>query len=362
MTQNFIQPKGTLNTQTNVDDLTKQYAQMFANNQLQGQVQDTNPLRQTVNDLLQSKLLKEIEMPKYTTIQDIFNAQKGDKLNTFAEFLNNPQTMRMIGNFMSKYGYNPQTGKIGNVMEDSAKMQEALMQNKQQQAMKQMQEQYNLTQDLNKSFMQSDIADADRKAKQELAKEELDWKKAENALDRALKREELNAQIQHQRAMEGLARERLSNSGGTVTGGASNTSGLTPKQIQKNQEMLNSLNVVQSQMDRFANSFDKVRPTKLGALVANAYAGGGFGNSAESNFNAQRTLLFNKIARELGGEKGVLSDQDIKRIEGSLPSLSDSLPQKRAKMKAVYDLLEDRKSQYNIGTSSGKKDSLGLGI
>jgi hypothetical protein len=68
----------------------------------------------------------------------------------------------------------------------------------------------------------------------------------------------------------------------------------------------------------------------------------GFQTKEEANFDSQRTLLFNKIARDLGGEKGVLSDQDIKRIEKSLPSYTDSAVQKQAKMQAIYDLLNDR--------------------
>ena len=217
---------------------------------------------------------------------------------------------------------------------------------------------------MNNAFNQRDIADENNKRMRELAEMQNQWQKERFAQEMALRQQQLNAQIQHQRAMEGLARERLNNSGGGVpTGGAANTSNLSPKQIQKNQEMLNSLNAVQSQMDRFANSFGKVRGSKAGALLADAYAKGGFGNQAEANFNAQRTLLFNKIARELGGEKGVLSDQDIKRIEASLPALSDSLPQKRSKMQAIYDLLDDRKSQYNIGGNiSSNNDPMGLGL
>jgi hypothetical protein len=70
----------------------------------------------------------------------------------------------------------------------------------------------------------------------------------------------------------------------------------------------------------------------------------GFQTETEANFNSQRTLLFNKIARDLGGEKGVLSDQDINRIEKSLPNYTDSYAQKQAKMAAIYDLLQDRLS------------------
>lgn len=108
---------------------------------------------------------------------------------------------------------------------------------------------------------------------------------------------------------------------------------------------------VEQQLNNFKNSFKKVdNPIRYRA----------FGGASklfntltpeESNFNSQRTLLFNQIARKLGGEKGVLSDQDIKRIEAALPSLSDTQEQKEAKMQAVYDLLEIKKGNSLNGLS-----------
>jgi hypothetical protein len=105
---------------------------------------------------------------------------------------------------------------------------------------------------------------------------------------------------------------------------------------------LNNLNAVSSQLQRFENTFknmpNKIESNTLGRLRAAT----GFQTKEEANFNSQRQLLFNKIARDLGGEKGVLSDQDIKRIEGALPNYTDSYAQKQAKMAAIYDLLNDR--------------------
>ena len=105
---------------------------------------------------------------------------------------------------------------------------------------------------------------------------------------------------------------------------------------------INNLQAVSQQLKRFEDSFKnmpgKLESNTLGRL-RNAT---GFQTQEEANFNSQRQLLFNKIARDLGGEKGVLSDQDIKRIEGALPSYTDSMVQKQAKMQAIYDLLNDR--------------------
>lgn len=126
---------------------------------------------------------------------------------------------------------------------------------------------------------------------------------------------------------------------------------------------LTNLDAVTSQLQRFEDTFEtmpgKIESNTLGRL-RNAT---GFQTPKEANFNSQRTLLFNKIARDLGGEKGVLSDQDIKRIEASLPNYTDSFEQKQAKMQAVYDLLEDRLTVEGVTLDKAKtsqKDSLGI--
>lgn len=112
--------------------------------------------------------------------------------------------------------------------------------------------------------------------------------------------------------------------------------------VKETNKSIENLLAVQQQLKRFENTFanmpKKLESNTLGRL-RNAT---GLQTKEEANFNSQRQLLFNKIARDLGGEKGVLSDQDIKRIEGALPSYTDSTAQKQAKMQAIYDLLNDR--------------------
>ena len=114
------------------------------------------------------------------------------------------------------------------------------------------------------------------------------------------------------------------------------------KQIGNKDTNIGNLQAVNSQLKRFEETF-KNMPNKLESnTLGRLRAATGFQTENEANFNSQRQLLFNKIARDLGGEKGVLSDQDIKRIEGALPSYTDSTAQKQAKMQAIYDLLNDR--------------------
>lgn len=145
-----------------------------------------------------------------------------------------------------------------------------------------------------------------------MAQERLDYQKVSDAAERALKSRGLD--IQEQKLLES----------------------------NKSNANIGNLQAVNSQLKRFEESFknmpNKFESNTLGRLRAAT----GFQTENEANFNSQRQLLFNKIARDLGGEKGVLSDQDIKRIEGALPSYTDSMVQKQAKMQAIYDLLNDR--------------------
>lgn len=124
---------------------------------------------------------------------------------------------------------------------------------------------------------------------------------------------------------------------------------------------IENLNAVSEQLKRFEGTF-KNMPGKLESnTLGRVRAAIGFQTKEEANFNSQRTLLFNKIARDLGGEKGVLSDQDIKRIEASLPSYTDSYEQKQAKMAAIYDLLNDRLAVEGAQMSTAQNaDPLGI--
>ena len=121
----------------------------------------------------------------------------------------------------------------------------------------------------------------------------------------------------------------------------------TQQKINSSGVNIGNVQAVKGQLDRFVDMFDSVAGDKASALTSYAKTNAGFGGKNEVNFNAQRTLLFNKIARDLGGEKGVLSDQDMKRIELALPTLGDSKEQKQAKIQAVYGLINDRVNQYN---------------
>lgn len=131
----------------------------------------------------------------------------------------------------------------------------------------------------------------------------------------------------------------------------------TMKVAEFNEKQKNNNNEygdIEKQLDNFRSIF-KDMPSKPESYTLGTIRNlSGTLTEKEANFNAQRTLLFNQIARKLGGEKGVLSDFDIKRIEAALPNLTDSYKQKEAKIKAVYDLLDIKKGK------STNNDPLGI--
>lgn len=364
MTQNFIQPKGSLNTQVNVNGLQNQLAQMFANQQVQGQQQAEEPLRQTVNDLVKSKLIKEIQVPKFTTIQDIFNAQKGDKLNTFADYLNNPETMRSIGSFLPKFGYNPKTGKIGNVLEEDAQRKEEQMRIDQKRAIEELKEQDDLAQAMANAYNQRDIEDIRDKRARELAKEELEWKRQENALDRELRRQE-NAE---NRAMRRELAQMIhgGNGGGSATGGAAGINDLkmTAAERKSYTEGKTTLANIEAGLKALDEN-PKAYTFAKGILPTDIT------NRIDPKGVATRTQIDNITAvyrKWLTGAQ--MSDKERKAYERFLPAPTDNYAIVKAKLNGMKGAIERSNdailSNYGVTSESmnnpQSKDSLGLGI
>lgn len=178
------------------------------------------------------------------------------------------------------------------------------------------------------------------KAEQEYKNMMLDFQKQKEASDRA-----------YQNAQLGLGYAKL--------GSDNYNRALDRKERAKDRESKilgksENFSDVEKQINNFKSTFKDLPNKAESYTLGNLRALTGTQTTKEANFNAQRTLLFNQIARKLGGEKGVLSDQDMKRIELALPTLTDSYDQKMAKMRAVDDLLQIRKGGGPQTYQSGK--------
>lgn len=343
MVQNFIQPKGSLKTQVDTSNLQSQLAQMFADKQLQAQAQaqaeTVDPLRQSVNDLLKSKIMNSIDVPQYTTIKDVLNANKGDRLSTLADFLNNPQTMRTIGNFLPSYGYNPKTGKINNVMEEAAQEQEKLMQAKQAQAMQQLKEQNDLATSLNSIFNQRDIADQNDKRMRELAEQEQKWRTEEAEKDRAFRRAENAANRAQQMAISRMVHGGgggSSSGGGSVTGGAANIGNTDLSKIKFTAADRKSLTENKTTLANIEAGLDSLEKNPNAYSFMKGVLGADITNRIDPEGVATRTQIDNITAvyrKWLTGAQ--MSDKERKAYERFLPAPTDNYKIVKSKLEGM---------------------------
>lgn len=178
------------------------------------------------------------------------------------------------------------------------------------------------------------------KAEQEYKNLMLNFQKQKEASDRA-----------YQNAQLGLGYARLNNDNYNKALDRAEKAKDRAAKILSKQENYGD---VEKQINNFKATFKGLPSKAESYTLGNLRAMTGTQTTKEANFNAQRTLLFNQIARKLDGEKGVLSDQDMKRIELALPTLTDSYDQKIAKMRAVDDLLNIKKGGMPQTYTSGK--------
>lgn len=73
-------------------------------------------------------------------------------------------------------------------------------------------------------------------------------------------------------------------------------------------------------------------------------------------FEATRQTFLGELARSLSQERGVLTNQDIKRVESSLPTEDDSIYTRSEKLKFIESLIREKIERYNrISRLLGKR-------
>ena len=324
MAQNFLQPKGSINTKVDVSGLEQQLAKMFSAPQTETQ---PDPLRETVNEIVKTKLLNPVEVPKYTTLNDVLSANKGDKLGVFADFLDNPQTMRTIGTLLGGT-YMDRRGNFVHGLEKQAAEREDLMKSEQQKALDEARQQNALAGSVYNAYNQMDIADMNDKRARELAEQELNFKKEQNELDRALQRE----QMQNSLKIAGIVH---SNRGGG--GGGSH---LTPAQ---------ETTIRNNFMKDKAIADYKLISAKTEDInaIKNAFKKSGKLNAADQalimNFN--KTLDPISVVRESEFARTAAGQSLIDRAEGALTKIAKggsglSKPERDA-IYTVFDVMQD---------------------
>lgn len=367
MAQSFIQPKGMLKPQIGIEDLQKQYAQIFAKPQEQEQPQE-DALRATVNELVKNNLMNQVEVPKYTTLSDVLGAGKGDKLGAFADFLNNPKTMRTIGNLMPKYGYDPKTGQIGNVMEAPARREEAQFEADRQKAIEQQKMQNALANNIYADFNRIDMAKEENQLRRDLAEQEMQFKREQ--MEDARRERALDRQAALERAYlihGGGGGSSSGGGGGSVTGGASSVNGANlsnikmtaadRKSLTENKTTLSNIEAGLKSLEQNPDAYSWLKG-KLGSDITNRIDPKGIQTRTQID---NITAVYRKW---LTGAQ--MSDQERKAYERFLPAPSDNYKIVKAKLEGMKGAIERSNdallSNYGISSTPQNADSLGLGI
>ena len=365
MAQNFIQPKGSLNTQVDISNLQNQLAQMFASQQPQGHVTQNaiDPTRQTVNQLIQEKLLP-VEMPKFTTIQDIFKAPKGEKLNTFGQYLNTPSGQNLIGGVL---GLLSGGTFLGSPNDNYATYLQGDMNRRQAHAIQQMNEQNEILKALNSAYNQRDIADMNDKRARELAEQELKWRTEESEKDRTFRRQENAANRANSLAISQLVhggRGGSSSRGGSVTGEAANINNINDlkmtaaerKALTENKTTLANIQSGLKALEQNPNAYQWYKGI-LGADIANRIDPKGVGTRTQID---NITAVYRKW---LTGAQ--MSDKERKAYERFLPAPTDNYNIVKAKLNGMKGAIERSNDAIlsNYGVSQNvSSDPLGLGL
>lgn len=152
-----------------------------------------------------------------------------------------------------------------------------------------------------------------------------------------------------------LGKERL----GFQKSQADRQYGLKVKQFQAaNQDNINALTAVESTIDKAYQALEKLPPGGLG-LQGRSYeylAKVGKAPKEYQDYVTNMNLSLSNIARNLGGEKGVLTDQDIARVQKAIFQPYMNPEQRQAAYNEIKDLLRTRVQQ------SQKKNALIMGV
>lgn len=352
------------NNQQAQNAANQQLVQQLAQNAVATQAPQQKPdMRETVNELIKNKLIQDIQIPKATTIQDIFKAPKGQKMDAFDKYVEtNPDITRIMGDIVGGT-YLDRYGRFVHSGEAKAQRQEAQLQAEQAKALQQLKEQNDLAAAMNSAFNQRDIADERNKLQRELAKEELNWRKEQNDLDRALKREQMAQQERLSRIIHGGG---SSSKGGTVTGQAASVGGINlndlkmtaaeRKALTENKTTLANIESGLKALDKNPDAYQWYKGI-LGPDVANRIDPKGVGTRTQID---NITAVYRKW---LTGAQ--MSDKERKAYERFLPAPTDNYNIVKAKLEGMRGAVQRSNdailSNYGISNTSNN-DPLGLGL
>ena len=125
------------------------------------------------------------------------------------------------------------------------------------------------------------------------------------------------------------------------------------KQQQKYTDMLKQYRPIQKDLTSLVESLNKIPAGRLAGPQAYLEAlAGGEGSEYVFNYTRDRDLILSKVAKTFGGEVGVLTEGDIKRIRDAFPPLWMNQRERDFQVKWINDYIQRRIDEYSGGQQS----------
>lgn len=126
----------------------------------------------------------------------------------------------------------------------------------------------------------------------------------------------------------------------------------------KNKEKIKGMETIEGDLDSLLSLYNKIPSEDKGPIEGRTRGvfAKAFGTDVPlTTFEDSSGLVLANISREFGGEKGVLTDQDIKRIKSAFPNKTDTDDIAKAKIDFIKDFVR-RKIDVKKSGVSGKTD------
>lgn len=126
----------------------------------------------------------------------------------------------------------------------------------------------------------------------------------------------------------------------------------------KNKEKIKGMETIEGDLDSLLSLYNKIPSEDKGPIEGRTRGvfAKAFGTDVPlTTFEDSSGLVLANISREFGGEKGVLTDQDIKRIKSAFPNKTDTDDIAKAKIDFIKDFVR-RKIDVKKSGASQKTD------
>ena len=127
-----------------------------------------------------------------------------------------------------------------------------------------------------------------------------------------------------------------------------------PAGAAKTTEQINKLNALESNLRQYENLILRVPGGRIGGTISKGKALVEMSPEARTVGGLENTLT-GLIARIIGGEVGVLTDQDIARAKAMLPQILDNPQERKLKFDMLKQLISERRQAFSGQGMTGEK-------